>query len=146
MSSVPHLAGTEQDLEQAKWLEQNFLNSGLDRVVVVPYHVLLSYPNMTQPNKVYLLDDKGNANFTTSGKQTPLSQPEENSPLAAPNFNAYSGRTRTGEVESDGLVYVHYGQHEDYDYLSSVGIDVTGKIVLARYGASFRGNIVNSFI
>lgn len=141
LSSVPHLAGTDQDLQQAEWLRDNFNKSGLDRVVVVPYHVLLSYPNMTQPNKVYLLDDKGIANFTTSGKQTPLSQPEESSPLAAPNFNAYSGQT--GEIESDGLVYVYYGQQEDYDHLESVGIDVTGMIVLARYGASFRGNIVD---
>ena len=141
MSSVPHLAGTEQDYEQAKWLHDNFLQSGLDRVVIVPYQVLLSYPNMTQPNKVHLLDDKGVANFTTEGKQTPLSQPEEFSESAAPNFNAYSGKT--GIIESDGLVYVHYGTPNDFDYLESVGIDVSGKIVLARYGSTFRGNIVD---
>ncbi|XP_046454638.1 glutamate carboxypeptidase 2-like [Daphnia pulex] len=141
LSSVPHLAGTAQDYEQAVWLHDNFVQSGLDRVVIVPYQVLLSYPNMTQPNIVRLLDDKGLANITTSGKQTPISQPEEFSELAAPNFNAYSGQT--GLIESDGLVYAHYGQMEDFEYLESVGVNVSGKIVLARYGASFRANIVD---
>jgi hypothetical protein len=141
LSSVPHLAGTAQDYEQAVWLHDNFVQSGLDRVVIVPYQVLLSYPNMTQPNIVRLLDDKGLANITTSGKQTPISQPEEFSELAAPNFNAYSGKT--GLIESDGLVYAHYGQMEDFEFLESQGIDVSGKIVLARYGASFRANIVD---
>ena len=91
LSSVPHLAGTAQDLEQAQWVANNFLKFGLDEAVVIPYTVLLSYPDMEKPNKVYLLDDKSNVNFTTSGKQTPLLRPEETSPLVAPNFNAYSG-------------------------------------------------------
>ena len=40
------------------------------------------------------------------------------------------------------LVYVHYGLESDFDYVASVGINVTGRIVLARYGLTFRGNIV----
>ena len=96
MSSVPHLAGTDQDFEQAEWLRQNFEDFGLDQAIVVPYQVLLSYPNMTQPNKVYLMDGTV-ANFTTSGRQDPLYTEEERSPLVAPNFNAYSG-TGTKEV------------------------------------------------
>ena len=97
MSSVPHLAGTDQDLEQAVWLRDQFLDSGLDRATVVPYHVLLSYPDMEKPNKVYLMDSSGQPNFTTSGRQTPLFAQEEYSDLVAPNFNAYSG---TGTIET----------------------------------------------
>jgi hypothetical protein len=88
--------GTDQDLEQAEWLRQNFEDFGLDQAIVVPYQVLLSYPHMTQPNKVYLMDGTV-ANFTTSGLQEPLYAEEENSTLVAPNFNAYSG-TGTKEV------------------------------------------------
>ena len=95
LTSVPHLARTEQDFEQAEWLRQNFEDFGLDQAVVVPYDVLLSYPDMAQPNKVYLMLN-GTANFTTKGTQDPLYAPEESSPLVAPNFNAYSGR---GTVE-----------------------------------------------
>ena len=52
-----------------------------------------------------------------------------------PTFNAYSGTgTAAGEV-----VYVNYGLIEDYAHLDSVGVSVRGRIVLARYGHSFRG-------
>ena len=34
---------------------------------------------------------------------------------------------------------MNYGVPEDYDYLAKQGIDVKGKIVIARYGKSWRG-------
>ncbi|HCT23825.1 MAG TPA: folate hydrolase, partial [Chitinophagaceae bacterium] len=37
------------------------------------------------------------------------------------------------------LVYVNFGLPEDYEKLASMGIDVKGKIVIARYGRSWRG-------
>ena len=40
----------------------------------------------------------------------------------------------TGEV-----VYVNYGMPADYDKLKELGVDVKGKIVIARYGAGWRG-------
>lgn len=46
LSNVPHLAETEQDRQQAEGLRDQFLDFGLDQVTVVPYHVLLSYPDM----------------------------------------------------------------------------------------------------
>ena len=39
-------------------------------------------------------------------------------------------------------MYAFFGREEDYTELTKAGIDVKGKIVLARYGAIFRGNIV----
>ncbi len=52
-----------------------------------------------------------------------------------PTFNAYS---IDGDVTGD-LVYVNYGVPRDYDELAERGIDVKGKIVIARYGGSWRG-------
>ena len=52
-----------------------------------------------------------------------------------PTFNAYSA---DGDVTGQ-LVYVNYGRPEDYDELAKLNIDVKGKIVIARYGASWRG-------
>lgn len=50
-------------------------------------------------------------------------------------FNAYSGNgSAAGEV-----VYVNYGLIQDYAHLDSIGVSVAGKIVVARYGHSFRG-------
>ena len=81
-------------------MRKKFLEYGLDRVDVVPYKVLLSYPNMTEPNKVYLLNGTDQVLFNTSGRQKPLYSPEESSPLVPPNFNAYSG---TGSVEVNSI-------------------------------------------
>ena len=52
-----------------------------------------------------------------------------------PTYNAYSA---SGDVTAP-LVYVNYGVPEDYEYLKQQGIDVKGKIVIARYGKSWRG-------
>jgi N-acetylated-alpha-linked acidic dipeptidase len=52
-----------------------------------------------------------------------------------PTYNAYSA---DGDVEGE-LVYVNYGIPEDYEALARRGIDVEGKIVIARYGGSWRG-------
>lgn len=41
------------------------------------------------------------------------------------------------------MVYVYYGREDDYKILLEKNIDIKGKIVLARYGAIFRGNIVS---
>lgn len=94
---MPHIAGSQQDLEQAEWVRKKFIEYGLDKADVIPYRVLLSYPDKERPNKVYILDDDGNANFTTFGKQIPLFHPDEDSPLVMPNFNAFS---RPGTVTS----------------------------------------------
>ena len=52
-----------------------------------------------------------------------------------PTYNAYS---IDGDVTGP-LVYVNYGRPQDYDVLAEAGIDVKGKIVIARYGGSWRG-------
>lgn len=50
-------------------------------------------------------------------------------------YNAYSP---PGDVAGE-VVYVNYGLPEDYEALEALGVDVEGKIALARYGRSFRG-------
>ena len=52
-----------------------------------------------------------------------------------PAYNAYS---IDGDVTGE-LVYVNYGVPADYEELERRGIDVKGKIVIARYGGSWRG-------
>jgi N-acetylated-alpha-linked acidic dipeptidase len=52
-----------------------------------------------------------------------------------PPYVIYAG---TGEVTAD-LVYVNYGIAEDYEVLARHGVDVRGKIVIARYGKGWRG-------
>ena len=52
-----------------------------------------------------------------------------------PGYNAFSA---DGNVTGE-LVFVNYGLNEDYEELKRMGIDVKGKIVIAKYGRSFRG-------
>jgi N-acetylated-alpha-linked acidic dipeptidase len=50
-------------------------------------------------------------------------------------YNAYSP---SGDVAGE-VVYANYGLPEDYAALEELGVSVEGKIVLVRYGGSFRG-------
>ena len=52
MSSKPHIAGSDRQLELANWVQQKWEEYGADHVTKTPYNVLLSYPNRTNPNKV----------------------------------------------------------------------------------------------
>jgi len=52
-----------------------------------------------------------------------------------PTYNAYS---IDGDVTGE-LVYVNYGVPADYEVLARHGVDVKGRIVIARYGGSWRG-------
>src|SRR6185503_19022254 len=52
-----------------------------------------------------------------------------------PAYVAYQG---DGDVTAP-LVYVNYGMLEDYKTLERLGVSVRGKIVIARYGAGWRG-------
>jgi len=45
-------------------------------------------------------------------------------------------------LRGTSLVYAFYGREEDYQYLQSRGINVSGHIALIRYGSIFRGSKV----
>lgn len=56
---LPHLAGTEQNLRYAEQIRDEWLRFGLDSVELVPYDVLLSYPNESRPNYISIVDQLG---------------------------------------------------------------------------------------
>ena len=57
---LPHLAGTKQNLVYAEQIREEWLSFGLDSIELVPYDVLLSYPNNSQPNYISIVDQLGN--------------------------------------------------------------------------------------
>ena len=59
-------------------------------------------------------------------------------PVPEPQYPWANGYSAAGSVEGD-VVYANYGLHDDYDLLAKAGIDLQGKIVVARYGRSYRG-------
>ncbi|NXK85626.1 NALD2 dipeptidase, partial [Formicarius rufipectus] len=141
-TKLPHVAGTEQNLLLAKQIQGQWKEFGLDSAELVHYDVLLSYPNEKQPNYISVIDDQGNEVFNTSLFEPPPPGYENVTDILPP-YNAFSAQ---GEPEAD-LVYVNYGRTEDFLKLEhEMGINCTGKIVIARYGKIFRGNKVKNAI
>ncbi|XP_031599149.1 N-acetylated-alpha-linked acidic dipeptidase 2 [Oreochromis aureus] len=141
-TQLPHLAGTEQNLKYAEQIMKEWQMFGLDSVEMVPYDVLLSYPNESQPNYISIVDHLGNEIFNTSLAE-PVPQGYEDISNIVPPYSAFSAK---GQPEGD-LVYVNYGRTEDFSQLQrEMGINVTGKIVIVRYGKIFRGNKVKNAV
>uniref|UniRef100_A0A3P8WVW2 Aminopeptidase NAALADL1 n=1 Tax=Cynoglossus semilaevis TaxID=244447 RepID=A0A3P8WVW2_CYNSE len=139
-TQLPHLAGSEQNLKYAEQIQSEWQEFGLDSVEMVPYDVLLSYPNKSQPNYISIVDRLGSEVFNTSLAE-PVPQGYEDVSDIVPPYSAYSAK---GQPEGD-LVYVNYGRTEDFFQLQrEMGINVTGKIVIVRYGRIFRGNKVKN--
>ncbi|KAM9034538.1 glutamate carboxypeptidase 2-like [Sarcophilus harrisii] len=135
---IPHLAGTEQNLDLAKQIQSQWKEFGLDSVELTHYDVLLSYPNETNPNYISIIDEDGNEIFNTSLFEPPPPG-YEHVPDVVPPFSAFSPQ---GMPEGE-LVYVNYARTQDFFKLQrDLGINCSGKIVIARYGKIFRGNKV----
>ncbi|KAK7502668.1 hypothetical protein BaRGS_00005918, partial [Batillaria attramentaria] len=137
LSAKPHIAGEQADFDLVTYLKDTLTGYGLDSVRVAPYHVLLSYPDGSDPNRAELLNGSNyDVIFDSRTAESNISNLEG---VVRP-FLAYSPATT---VQGE-LVYVNYGRVEDYDYLEhNVNVNVTGKIVIARYGKIFRGSKVD---
>ncbi|XP_068786631.1 putative N-acetylated-alpha-linked acidic dipeptidase isoform X3 [Struthio camelus] len=137
---LPHLAGTEENLHLAKQIQAEWKEFGLDSVQLAHYDVLLSYPDETKPNYISIIDEHGNEIFNTSLSEPPPPGYEAVRDVVPP----YSAFSAQGMPEGE-LVYVNYGRTEDFFKLErEMGINCTGKIVIARYGRIFRGNKVKN--
>jgi N-acetylated-alpha-linked acidic dipeptidase len=130
LSARPHQAGSPADEANAEYLAGLLESWGYD-VDLADYQVLFPTP------KERVLELVAPTTFTASLTEDTL--PEDPGTAVReellPPYNAFSA---DGDVEGE-LVYVNYGTPEDYETLERYGIDVTGKIVIARYGKSWRG-------
>ncbi|XP_077981978.1 N-acetylated-alpha-linked acidic dipeptidase 2-like [Glandiceps talaboti] len=130
-----HLAGTAMDLEQAEYVREKWLDQGLDYADVVPYKVLLSYPNGTE-NRVEVIYDNGTVIIGSAREEAILDESQKSYDIVPP-FNAYSA----AGVEEGDLVYAHYARVEDFFYLQrNLSMNLTDKIIIAKYGKIFRGD------
>lgn len=139
LTDKPHPGGSQQSLVLANYLRDVWLHNGVPQVKVVPYNVLLSYPDEVTPNTILVTDiSVDNVRVNISGEQLAFSSPRGNDPVMVKIYSAYS---RSGK-ESGDPVYVNFGQPEDYKWLQDHGVDIRGKIFIARYGNHFRGDTV----
>jgi len=129
LASSPHHVGSPKDKENAEWILNKFKSWGLP-AVIEQYRVLFPTPRERQVE--LLAPEKFIARL-----QEPSVVEDSNSTDAGqlPTYNAYSA---DGDVTAQ-IVYVNYGIPSDYETLKKLGVDVKGKIALARYGSSWRG-------
>jgi N-acetylated-alpha-linked acidic dipeptidase len=126
----PHVAGTKEDYATAIYVRDQLRSYGLN-ADLKEYQVWLNYPNT--PSVVELIAPR-RERLSVREARVP-SDPSSSNPGITPLFNGYSP---SGDVTAP-LVYANYGLPGDYDELKQAGVDVKGRIVIVRYGNSFRG-------
>jgi len=131
MTPRPHHAGAPQTEANARWMVERFREWGFEAGIET-FHVLFPMPRL---RKLTLLEP---TRFEASLVEEPADGDVTAQVAVAeglPPFNAFSA---DGDVTAE-LVYVNRGIPADYEVLKRLGIDVAGKIVIARYGGSWRG-------
>jgi N-acetylated-alpha-linked acidic dipeptidase len=129
MTAEPHHTGSPYEIKLADYVADKFKSFGFD-VSRDEYSVLLPWPGERR------LDLVGPEPLTLQVEEEKIRGDQwADKPGILPAYNAYSP---SGDVTGD-IVYVNFGVPGDYETLATLGIDVKGKIVLARYGGSWRG-------
>lgn len=126
----PHIAGSKEDYATAVYVRDQLRSYGI-AAELKQYDVWLNYPNT--PPVLELITNK-RQKLSTSEAVVP-GDPTSSNPKITPLFNGY---TASGDVTAP-VVYANYGLPPDYEELMKAGVDVKGKIVIVRYGNSFRG-------
>lgn len=129
LSAFPHHLGSPADKQNAEYILSLYKKWGWDAQIET-FHVLFPTPKtreleMISPTSYKaILKEPAYKEDPTSGQDGQL-----------PTYNAYSA---DGDVTGE-LVFVNYGLPDDYKVLDEMGISVKGKIVIAKYGHSWRG-------
>ncbi|MGE0639725.1 MAG: transferrin receptor-like dimerization domain-containing protein [Thermoanaerobaculia bacterium] len=130
LAARPHHVGSAWGRSNAEWMRDLFASWGFEsRIetfqVLFPTPVERSLELLSPQRYKAKLEEPALAADPTSSQKGEI----------LPTYNAYSV---DGDVTAE-LVYVNQGLPRDYEALAERGIDVKGKIVLARYGGSWRG-------
>lgn len=130
LAARPHHVGSAYGKENAEFIAAQFRSWGYE-TEIEEFNVLFPTP------KTRLLEMVSPERFTAKLAEPALSEDATSNQTAEqlPIYNAYS---IDGDVTGQ-LVYVNYGVPRDYEALAERGIDVKGKIAIARYGGSWRG-------
>ena len=129
ISASPHWAGGPGSRRVAEFALAQFKAAGLD--AWIEEHE--AYMPMPTERRVRLVAPRSYE--LRLAEPVVAEDPDSGDAGQLPTFNAYSA---DGDVTAE-LVYVNYGVPEDYARLEKRGVSVKGKIVIARYGASWRG-------
>lgn len=130
MASQPNHVGSAHNKANAEALAARFKSWGWDTKIET-FSVL--YPTPITVGLELVTPRVFKATLTES----PIPG-DDSSSRTADQLPAYVAFQGDGDVTAP-LVYVNYGMPADYDTLERMGVSVKGKIVIARYGAGWRG-------
>ena len=129
MSEEPHHTGSQGGKRVAAYVLEKFKEWGLDASIEV-FDGLMPTPTA---RRLELLEPEY---FFAELKEPAIPEDKDSSDIGQlPTYNAYSA---DGDVTGQ-IVYVNYGMPADYEVLEELGVEVEGKIVLARYYGGWRG-------
>jgi len=130
LAAHPHHMGSPQDKMNAEYMSNLFQSWGY-QTEIATYYVLFPTP------KTRLLELFGSKQFKAKLEEPALKEDKTSGQKTEqlPTYNAYSA---DGDVTAE-LVFVNRGIPADYEELERMGIEVKGKIVIAKYGGSWRG-------
>lgn len=126
-----HMAGTPGDARLIETLADTFASMGLE----VERHEIDAYLAFPGPASVEVLPALGMPIPLPLMEAPVEGDPHSTGDGAVPAFNAWSA---TGEAQGE-VVYVNRGTKEDFERLRELGVDLRGKIAIARYGGNYRG-------
>lgn len=129
MTSRPHATGQPFDKEVAEFIADKFKSWGYD-TEIKQYNVLMPTPKTRVVELVEPVKWKAKLK-EDEVPEDPTSGQDDRLPI-------YHSFSPDGEVTAE-VVFVNQGLREDYEDLERRGISVEGKIVLAKYGGSWRG-------
>jgi N-acetylated-alpha-linked acidic dipeptidase len=130
LTARPHHVGSPYGKANAEYMRDLFRSWGY-QAEIESYQVLFPTP------KVRLLELVGPTKFTARLTESTLKE-DGTSGMTSEQLPVYNAWSADGDVTAE-LVFVNYGIPADYDELARLGIDVKGKIVIAKYGGSWRG-------
>ena len=130
LSARPHHLGSAYDKENAEWILGKFREWGLNAHIET-FEVLFPSPKERKVEMISPTKFVARLQEPALGEDPTTVQINEQ----LRTYNAYSA---DGDVRGE-LVFVNYGIPADYDYLERLGVSVSGKIVIAKYGGSWRG-------
>jgi N-acetylated-alpha-linked acidic dipeptidase len=130
LAARPHAVGSPHGKANAEFIAEQLRSWGYE-TRIDRYDVLFPTPKTRRLELVAPTRYLARLAEPTLPEDATSGQAREQLPI----YHAYSV---DGEVEGE-LVYVNYGVPRDYEALERLGIDVKGKIVIARYGGSWRG-------
>lgn len=130
LSARPHHVGSAYDKENADWILPKFKEWGFDAHIET-FQVLFPTP------KERVVELVAPTSFRAKLKEPgiPADPTSNQSSEQLPTYNAYSV---DGDVTAP-LIYVNYGDRDDYEQLERMGVSVKGAIVIPRYGEAWRG-------